>query len=79
MNVSHLLFAKDATIFFDNDCRRMVNRHFVLTSSEVVSSLRVHLTKSSILVVGQVHSIPLLAGVLGCTLICFLPLILLFL
>lgn len=66
-NVSHLLFADDTIIFCDNDCDQIVNLHGILIRFEVVSSLRVKLTKSFILPIRQVHNIDLLRGVLDCT------------
>ena len=65
-DVSHLLFADDTIIFCDNNCKQIVNLGGVLISFEVVSELRVNLSKSSILPVGQVDNIQLLAGILGC-------------
>ena len=66
MSISHLLFADDTIIFCDNDCDQMVNLRCILTWFEAVSGLRVNLAKSSILPVGEVNNIQLLAGVLGC-------------
>ena len=67
MSISHLLFADDTIIFCDNDCEQMVNLRCVLTWFEAVSGLRVNLAKSSLLPVGEVDNIQLLAGVLGCS------------
>ena len=67
INVSHLLFADDTIIFSDNDCKQIVNIRCILIRFEAVSGLRVKLTKSTILKVGQVDNIQLLVGVLGCT------------
>jgi len=65
ISVSHLLFADDTIIFCDNDCDQMVNLHCILIWFE--AGLRVNLAKSSILLVGHVNNIQLLAGVIGCT------------
>ena len=63
-NVSHLLLV-DNRMLCDNDCDQIVNLHGILIWFEAVSSLRVKLTKSSILPIGQVDNIQLLAGILG--------------
>ena len=67
MSISHLLFADDTIIFCDNDCEQMVNLRCVLPWFEAVSGLRVNLAKSSLLPVGELDNIQLLAGVLGCS------------
>jgi len=66
-NVFHLLFADDTIVFCDNDCEQIVNLRGILIWFEAVSGPRVNLSKSSILPVGQVDNIQLLAGILGCT------------
>ena len=66
-DVSHLLFADDTIIFCDNDCEQIVNLCGILIWFEAVSGLRVNLPKSSILPVGQVDNIQLLAAILGCS------------
>jgi len=65
LKVSHLLFANATIVFCDYDCEEMVNLCCVLTWFQAVSGLQVNLAKSSILPVGQVDNIQLLAGVLG--------------
>ena len=65
LSISHLLFADDTIIFCDSDCDQMINLRCVLTWFEAVSGLRVNLAKSSLLPVGEVDNIQLLAGVLG--------------
>ena len=67
INISHLLFADDTIIFCDNVCEQIVNLRGILIWFKAVSSLRVNLSKSSILPVGQVDNLQLLAGVLGCS------------
>ena len=64
--VSHLLFTDDTIIFCDNDCEQLLNVRCILIWFQAVSSLRVNLAKSSIVPVGHVNNIYLLAGVLGC-------------
>jgi len=64
--VSHLLFVDDTIFFCDNDCEQIVNLRCILIWFQAVLGLRVNLTKSSVLPVGQLDNIQLLAGVLGC-------------
>ena len=52
-DVSALLFADDTIIFCDNDCEQIVNLRCILIWFEAVSRLRVNLSKSSIVPVGQ--------------------------
>ena len=66
ISVSHLVFANDTIIFSNNDCEQMVNLRYIFIWFEAVSGLRVNLAKSSVLPVGQVDNIQLLAAVLGC-------------
>ena len=65
MKVSHLFFADDTIVFCDNDCEQMVNLRCLLIWFQAVSGLRINLSKSSILPVGQLDNIQILAGVLG--------------
>ena len=66
-NISHLLFADDTIIFCDDVCEQIVNLRGILVWFEAVSGLRVNLSKSFILPIGQVDNIQLLVGVLGCS------------
>ena len=65
LKVSHLLFADDTIVFCDNDCEQIVNLRCILIWFQAVSGLRVNLSKSSILPVGHVDNVQILAGVLG--------------
>ena len=58
--------ADDIIVFCDSDCEQMVNLCCVLTWFETVLGLKVNLAKSSLIPLGEVESIQLLAGVLGC-------------
>lgn len=53
-DVSHLLFDDDTIIFCDNDCEQIVNLRDIVIWFEVAFGIRVNLSKSSILLVGQV-------------------------
>uniref|UniRef100_A0A7C9ALA2 Reverse transcriptase domain-containing protein n=1 Tax=Opuntia streptacantha TaxID=393608 RepID=A0A7C9ALA2_OPUST len=66
LKVSHLLFADDTIVFCDYDCEQIVNLRCLLIWFQAVSGLRINLSKSSILPVGQGVNIQALAGVLGC-------------
>jgi len=66
IKVSHLLFAADTIVFCDNHCEKIVNLRCILIWFQAVSGLTVNLTKSSILPVGQLDIVQILAGVLGC-------------
>jgi len=66
LSVSHLLFADDTVVFCENDCEQMVNLRGVLSWFQAVLSLTVNLAKSSILSIGHMDNIQMLACVLGC-------------
>ena len=62
----------DTIVFCENDCEQMVNLRCELTWFQAVSGLKVNLAKSSILPIGSMDNIQLLAGVLGCKVDAFL-------
>ena len=53
-------------VFVCDICEQIVNLWYVLTRFQTVSDLRVNLAKSSILPIGYLDDIQMLAGVLGC-------------
>jgi len=57
LKVSHLLFADDTIVFCANDCEQIVNLRCLLIWFQAVSGLRINLSKSSILPVGQLDNI----------------------
>ena len=61
--MSHLLFA---VIFCEADPDQILHLGFLLTWFEAMSSLKVNLTKSEMVAVGDVPHIEGLAGILGC-------------
>ena len=65
MKIFHLLFADDTIVFCDDDCEQIVNLRYILIWFQVISGLRINLTKSSILPMGELDNIQILAGVLG--------------
>ena len=64
--VSHLLFADDTLIFCGADSEQILNLRFVFTWFEVVSGLKINLSKSEIVPVGDVPHIEELVELLGC-------------
>ena len=61
IKVSHLLFADDTIVFCDDDCEQIVNLRCILIWFQAVSGLSVNLSKSSILPVGHVDNVQILA------------------
>ena len=64
--VSHLLFADDTLIFCGADSDQLYNLRYVFTWFEAVSSLKINLSKSEIVPVGDVPHIEELRHLLGC-------------
>ena len=64
--VSRLLFADDTLIFCDVDLDQVLFLRMILIWFEAVSSLKINLGKSKLVLVGRVHNLDLLLNVLGC-------------
>ena len=64
--VSRLLFADDTLIFCDVDLDQVLFLRMILIWFETVSSLKINLGKSKLVLVGRVHNLDLLLNVLGC-------------
>ena len=64
--VSHLLFADDTLIFCNADLEQILILCMILIWFEVMSGLKINLSKSELVPVGVVHNIDLLLNVLGC-------------
>lgn len=64
--VSHLQFADNTIIFCDNSQSQIRMLRCVLRCFEVVSNLHLNLTKSSLIAVGEIPNLELLATDLGC-------------
>jgi hypothetical protein len=64
--VSHLLFADDTLIFCGADPEQILNLRFVFTWFEAASGLKINLSKSEIVPVGDVPQIDELVHLLGC-------------
>jgi hypothetical protein len=66
--VSHLLFADDTLIFCDADSDQISNLRYVFSWFEVCSGLKINLSKSEIVSVGDVPNIEDIREILGCKL-----------
>ena len=66
VEVSHLLFADDTLVFCGADASQINDMGALLVCFEVVSGLKVNLTKSSLVPVGSLDDVDQLAGSLGC-------------
>jgi len=66
MKVSHLLFADDTLIFCDPVVDQVRDLRCLLLCFEAVSGLRINLSKSEMVPVGEVGDVEELASILGC-------------
>ncbi len=66
VRISHLLFADDTIVFCDAVPEQVMHIKKVLSCFEAVTGLRVNLTKSEMVPVGVVDSMPSLANLLCC-------------
>jgi hypothetical protein len=66
--VSHLFFANDTLIFCDADSDQISNLRHVFSWFEVCSGLKINLSKSEIVSVGDVPNIEDIREILGCKL-----------
>ncbi|XP_028099863.1 uncharacterized protein LOC114299345 [Camellia sinensis] len=66
LEVSHLLYADDALIFYGAEVVHVGYLRCVLLCFEMISSLRVNLRKSELILVRTVARLPVMAAVLGC-------------
>ena len=64
--VSHLLFADDTLVFCDAETSQIANLRVILARFEEVSGLCINLGKSKLVLVGGVHNLEALVGLLGC-------------
>jgi hypothetical protein len=66
MVVSHLLFADDTLIFSDDNPEHIFNLRLLFTWFEAISGLKINLSKSEMVPVGNVSDLDSLAAMLGC-------------
>jgi hypothetical protein len=66
VSISHLLFANDSILFCDADPQQMMYIRLVLTYFEVVIGLRVNMSKSEMIPVGDVPNLSILADIMCC-------------
>ena len=64
--VSHLLFADDTLIFCDAESYHISNLRAILARFKEVLGLCINLGKSKLVLVGGVHNLEALVGLLGC-------------
>jgi hypothetical protein len=66
LSISHLLFANDTLIFCDADVEQLCNLRCLFFCFEAASGLKINLSKSEIISIGEVQDIGLLASIFGC-------------
>ena len=66
MGVSHLLYADDTILFCDACPKQLTYIRWVLTYFEAVTGLRVNMSKSEIMPIGEVENLSSLADILSC-------------
>uniref|UniRef100_A0A2N9FWA0 Reverse transcriptase domain-containing protein n=1 Tax=Fagus sylvatica TaxID=28930 RepID=A0A2N9FWA0_FAGSY len=66
VSISHLLFADDSILFCDATLQHLMYIQLVLTFFEAVTGLRVNLSKSEMVPVGDVPNLWVLADIMGC-------------
>jgi hypothetical protein len=66
VNISHLLFTDDTLVFYEANPSHLRYLRVLLLCFEVVSSLKVNLATSLLVLVGNVDNVAELANILGC-------------
>jgi hypothetical protein len=66
LHVSHLLFADDTLIFCDAEEEQLLNLRCLFLCFEATSMLKINLSKSEIVPIGEVQNIDLLASIFDC-------------
>ena len=66
VSISHLLYADDTILFCDAHLEQLLYIHMVLTCFETVTGLKVNMTKSKMVPIGEVSGLSALADLLYC-------------
>jgi hypothetical protein len=66
LGVSHLLYADDTILFCDAYPKQLTYIRRVLTCFEAVTSLRVNMSKSEMMPIGEVENLSSLVDILSC-------------
>ena len=66
LSISHSLFADDTLIFCEADTKQAWHLRGVFIWFQAILGLKINLSKSELVPVGQVPNVPELAGILGC-------------
>jgi hypothetical protein len=66
MVVLHMLFADDTLIFCKASCEHLHNLRCLLFCFEALSGLKINLSKSEIIPIGEVDDVESLARIIGC-------------
>jgi hypothetical protein len=66
LSISHLLFADDTLIFCDADAEQLRNLRCLFFCFEAASGLKINLSKSEIVPIGEVQDVGMLASIFGC-------------
>ena len=64
--VSHLLFAEDTILFYDADVEQILHVRMLLLCFQAVTGLKVNVSKSELVPIGEVNNVHALAEILGC-------------
>ena len=64
--VSHLLFADDTILFCDVEVEQVLHVRLLLLCFQVVTGLKVNVTKSELVPIEEVNNVHVLAEILGC-------------
>jgi hypothetical protein len=69
--VSYLLFADDTLIFCEANFEHLRNLQCLFLCFEAVLGLKINLSKSEIIPIGEVDDVESLASIIGCRVLCY--------